>query len=92
MRPLGEAGACEMKRLYVRPALRGKGVGRMLAGAAIAAAREQGYRLMRLDTLPQMIEAQPLYESLGFVEIEPYYDNPVPGARFLELTLEGQVG
>ena len=86
MRPLGD-DVCEMKRLYVRPAARGSGVGRALAGAVIAAARDQGYRRMRLDTLSQMVEAQPLYESLGFREIEPYYENPVPGARFLELAL-----
>jgi putative acetyltransferase len=86
MRPLPN-GACEMKRLYVRSQARGGGVGRTLAAAVIAAAREEGYERMRLDTLPAMVEAQPLYESLGFREIEPYYESPVPGARFLELTL-----
>ena len=80
-------GICEMKRLYVRPAFRSLGVGRMLAQRVIQEGREAGYRSMRLDSLPSMGAALALYRDLGFREIEPYRDNPVDGAVFLELHL-----
>ena len=77
----------EMKRLYVRSAHRGKGLGRALAEAAIAAAREAGCARIVLDTLPKMREAQTLYGSLGFKPIEPYLREPTPGALCFELRL-----
>jgi len=77
----------EMKRLYVRSAHRGKGLGRALAEAAIAAAREAGCARIVLDTLPKMSEAQGLYRTLGFRPIAPYLKDPTPGALCFELSL-----
>jgi ribosomal protein S18 acetylase RimI-like enzyme len=79
-----------MKRLFVRPEFRGTGLGRKLVDELLIRARSLGYGAILLDTLPSMGEAQDLYRKLGFVEIPPYYPNPVVGARYLKLTLSPQ--
>lgn len=80
-------GVGEIKRLYAAPAARGRGVGRLLAQAAVAAGTHLGYRRLLLDTLPSMKEAQSLYTSLGFKPTAAYRFNPVAGTAFLELEL-----
>ena len=86
MRPV-DGGTCEMKRLYVRPAVRGTRLGRALAGRICMEARAAGYARICLDTLPSMGAAVGLYTTLGFKPIEPYVYNPIPGAIFLGLAL-----
>ena len=86
VRPI-DAAICELKRLYVRSAYRGTGLGRRLANTALQAARDLGYQCIRLDTLPQMQAAQRLYENLGFRDIPAYYGEPMAGQRFMEAVL-----
>ena len=90
LRPLDNvdmANASEMKRLYVRPAFRRFGLGRLLAEAILDAARRQGYACVLLDTLDDMEAARSLYEDLGFEEVPPYYHSPIAGAHYLKVVL-----
>ena len=87
IRPTSD-GVCEMKRLYVEPEMRGNGIGRQLALAAIKAAKALGYRKVMMDTLPAMRIAVKLYRELGFKEAPAYYPTPVEGTLFLALDLE----
>jgi putative acetyltransferase len=81
-------GICEMKRLYLRPTARGKGLGRVLADRIIAEARQIGYQRMRLDTVePVMKDAVAMYRKIGFKEIAPYCTNPMSGVIYMELQL-----
>lgn len=90
LRPLDEAvdpNACEMKRLYVRPAFRRFGLGRLLAEAIMDAAQSMGYSCILLDTLSDMEAARSLYADLGFEEVPPYYLSPIPGTHYLKAHL-----
>jgi putative acetyltransferase len=82
VRPFDRTGACEVKRLYVRPAGRGSGAGRALVEEAIAFARAAGYRDILLDSLPDMTAAVGLYRALGFAEVPPYWNSTLPGTLY----------
>jgi ribosomal protein S18 acetylase RimI-like enzyme len=85
----GGSDVCEMKRLYVRQEFRGCGLGRELVDAILRCAAGVGYRCMRLDTVPsEMAAAVEMYRKLGFIEIEPYRANPIPGAKYLEIDIK----
>jgi len=79
--------ACEMKRLYVRSAFRKLGLGRLLVEQTLLQARQAGFDSMLLDTLSDMEAARALYQDCGFVEVAPYYHNPLPGAHYLKVEL-----
>jgi putative acetyltransferase len=89
-RPLPDsdyANACEMKRLFVRRAFRGFGLGRLLVEQILLQAKQSGYDAMLLDTLSDMEAARQLYQEVGFEEVAPYYHNPLPGAHYLKVDL-----
>ena len=87
LRPLNQ-NVCEMKRLYVKPAFRRSGLGRFLAEKIVQQGSQKNYVRMQLDTLSSMKYAMKLYRSLGFVETDPYYNNPHPEVVFFEITLD----
>lgn len=89
MRPLAQLGpgVCEMKRMYVKPSHRGRGIGRLLAEGVLAQARAAGYRVMKLDSESDMAAAVTLYRSLGFKDCERYNDDPHPHTVWMELVL-----
>ena len=87
LRPMKPQGCCEMKRLYVAPRARGLGLGKALIEELIAVAERLGYREMRLDTLPSMLDAQALYRRFGFEAMDAYYDTPVAGTVFMRKVL-----
>jgi len=87
LRDLGK-GVCEMKRLFVRPEFRGQHLGERLMDMILNDARAIGYQCIRLDTLPgKMDRAIAMYRARGFKDIAAYYNNPVVGAAFMELSL-----
>lgn len=91
LRPLDSSdypNSAEMKRLYVRKAFRGSGLGRQLTEAILDTARKLGYSCVLLDTLDDMESARALYEDLGFEEIPPYYHNPYAGAHYLKVDID----
>jgi putative acetyltransferase len=88
LQPLAEEGVCEMKRLYVQPAHRQYGIGKILVEKIIAIAKEKGYETMVLDTLQRMQAAIRLYESAGFVHTSAYYDNPIADVVYMKRELK----
>lgn len=87
LRHSDHVNACEMKRLFVRPAFRGLGLGRLMIEHIMGSAQLAGYSNMLLDTLSDMETARALYQEVGFVEVPPYYLNPIPGAHYLRVEL-----
>lgn len=84
-----DKGICEMKRLFVYEDFRGKGYGKSLCKAIVEKARTLGYDKMVLDTVQKLKAANFMYESMGFVDIPPYYDNPEETVRYMGLDLYG---